>query len=328
MLSILMLALQSAPSFSLERYEIDARSSTIGFDGTSPVHDFTGKTHAITGDLRADLSDGGRIAGGAVWIETRTLDTDNSSRDKEMRELLGAQHFPQIVFQLDSVHATRGAGKDEYTAEGRFTIKGIEKARVLRFHVEPVAAHDGASHDLRVLGELRFNMTDHGIERPGILIAKVADEVRVWLDLRLHPVADVGVESRVRTLHVEEEFTPMVPEAAARKFSGTEYLWTSGATLVWDRRADPSWILGDAHGVALVDPRTGAAKPANELFQRAMEELSKSEHADPTWTSSVEESHGRRTLRITFAEETSARMPTWALDPAAWTNGPTRSAPH
>src|SRR3954466_1711004 len=94
-------ALQSAPTIGLDRFEVDARTSTIGFDGTSTLHDFTGKTHAITGDFRADAGDPARLVGGAVWIEARTLDTGNGSRDSDMRDVLDVSKYPQIVFRID-----------------------------------------------------------------------------------------------------------------------------------------------------------------------------------------------------------------------------------
>jgi polyisoprenoid-binding protein YceI len=329
MLALLLLALQSAPTLALERYEIDARASTIGFDGTSPLHDFTGKTHAITADLRADRADPGRLVGGVVWIDARTLDTDNHTRDGEMRDLLGVKEFPEIVFHLDSVQGRLDHGRGEFTAQGRFTIKGVEKARVVKFHIDPVPpAKDNSGRDLRVQGEVRFKMTDHGIERPGVLIAKVADEVRVWLDLRLRPVADAGVDALVRAVSVEEDFVPNEPGATPRKRSATEYAWTSGSRLLWERHLDPAWALEDAKGLFSVDPRTGNMQPATGLLESVMKQLSKPGLTGTTWSATVDEAGGRRTLRLSFGDEIAARLPAWALDPRSWCNGPAPAPVH
>jgi polyisoprenoid-binding protein YceI len=327
-LLVSLLATPSVPAFDLERYEIDARSSTVGFDGTSTLHDFTGKTHAITGDLRADPSDPSRLAGGAVWIEARTLDTDNRTRDGEMRDLLDVERCPQIVFRLDSVQRTRAGGAREFTAQGRFTIKGVEKPRVVRFHVDPVPPAPGEpAGELRVLGEARLCLTEHGIERPGVLFAKVDDAVRVWFDLRLRPVADPGVDAFVRTLRVDQEFLPLAPGNAPERTSGTDLLWRTDSSVLWERGLDRVWILEDAHGLASVDPRTGSSRPVGEPWGRALEQLSQPGITGTTRTTTFDEDGGRRTLRVRIDEEAPSRLPTWALDPPSWANGPARSAP-
>jgi len=330
MLSLLLLAfqtLQAPPALGIERYEIDPANSTIGFDGTSPLHNFSGKTHAITGDLRADRADIGHLAGGAVWIDVRTLDTGNNSRDEEMRDLLGAKKFPQIAFGLDSVQGQLVKGRLEYTAQGRFTIKGVEKPHLVKFHIDPVAPAKGEpEHMLRVLGELRLDMTEHGVKPPGVLITKVSDELRIWLDLRLRPMPDAGVDALVRTLKVEEEFTPSAPGAALQKQSSTELAWSSGTSRLWERRTDPLWVLGNADGLVSIDPRSGHAQAAAELLQQAMQQLAQPSISGTTWSSSADEASGHRTLRITFADEVPARLPTWALDPKSWSNGPAPAA--
>jgi polyisoprenoid-binding protein YceI len=322
MLSLLLVPLLAAPtpSLGLVRYEVDARTSTIGFDGTSTLHDFSGKTHAITGDLRADPADPTRLAGGAVWIEARTLDTGNGSRDDDMREVLDVDHHPQVVFRLENVRAQPTGPKGELSATGRFTIKGVEKSRVVHFRLVPFAAKENTGGALRVQGETRFNMTDHGIERPGILIAKVADEVRVWFDLTLRPVVDEGVEARVRTLHVEEQLAPLGGGAVVAEPARDETFWTSGSKRIWTH--GPTWVMKDDKAVASVDPRTGRSQPAAQIALRVMEQLEKSPAPGTTWSTSAEEERGVRTLRITFGEETPARIPSWALDPSSWSNGP------
>jgi polyisoprenoid-binding protein YceI len=323
-LMLFLLTARSAPAFGLERYEVDARASTIGFDGYSPLHDFTGKTHTITADLRADPADPGRLIGGAVWIEARTLDTDNKSRDSEMRDLLDVKDHPQIVFHLDSVQGKLVNGQGEFTALGRFTIKGVEKPRVVKFHVDPLADAPGEpAHRIHVQGETRFKMTDHGIEQPGILFAKVRDEVHVWLDLTLRPVADMGTEALVRTMQIEEEFVPRAPGGKSGNFSGTEHVWTVGSTRLWERSGAPEWCLKDEKGMAALDPCTGRTQAPTEFMKRLFDQLANDVPPGMTWTTSVDEALGRRTLRVTFAEESPARLPAWALDPHSWSNGPT-----
>jgi hypothetical protein len=194
---------------------------------------------------------------------------------------------------------------------------------VVKFHVDPIPhAKDDPQQALRVQGEVRFKMTDHGIERPAILFAKVSDEVRVWLDLTLRPISDGGAPALVRTLQVEEEFTRKTPGAAPTKSTTTELCWTIGSQRLWDRGPQPVWALKDEHDLVAFDPRTGRIDPPLEIMQRALDEFAKSGLEGTTWTTSVDEVDGRRTLRIKFGEEQPATVPKWALDPKSWSKGP------
>jgi polyisoprenoid-binding protein YceI len=320
-LLVSIVALQSPPSFGFARYEVDARTSTVGFDATSTLHDFTGTTHAISADLRADSDDPARLAGGAVWIEARTLDTGNGSRDDDMRDLLDVKDHPQIVFRLDSISGRLEAGRGDLTARGRFTIKGVEKARVVHFRFEPLPTPDGRI-TLHARGEVRFNMSEHGIKRPSILISKVGDEVRVWFDLTLRPMADEGVEATVRTLQIEEELVPNAKGSVARKRSDTESVWTAGDRRLWTRKLEPVWVEEDGHGVSTIDPRTGTSQASDALSKGLMDRLSQPIEAGSTWSASADEPDGRRTLRVTFGAQVPARAPAWAFDRHAWANGP------
>lgn len=310
-----LLASGTTPTLALQRYEIDAPKSQVGFDGSSTLHDFTGKTRAIGGELRADPLDPARLAGGVVWVEAKTIDTDNGSRDKEMRSVLDVEHHPRIEFRLDDVTGRLVQGRGEFRANGRFTIHGVEKPRTVAFKIEPLAPEQGGpAGALHVLGEARFKMTDHGLERPGVLFVKVADEVRVWLDLLLVPVKDPLLDALARPVEVVETFTPRGGKAAAWTKRGEEVFWRSGATRLWERRLAPDWILDGALGGRRLDPRTAAIVAPDEAWLEVLYATSKG----PAWTTTIQEADGERTLSFTFGAETAARLPAWALAPETW----------
>jgi hypothetical protein len=80
--------------------------------------------------------------------------------------------------------------------------------------------------------------------------------------------------------------------------------------------------MTDAHGLVAVDPRTGQTQPPPDLLRQAWDSLSKPGDPGTTWTTTVDEAAGRRTLRVTLGEEAEGRLPMWALDPRSWSNGP------
>lgn len=311
---------------ALQRYEIDAANSVVGFDGSSPFHDFTGRTHAVEGDLRSDSEDPARLAGGAVWVDARKLDTGNGSRDDEMRSLLDVEHTPFLVFHLDSVRSAGADAKGELLATGRFSIKGVEKTRVVHFHSTPVDANAAlGERELHVQGEVRFPMTEHGIERPGILFAKVADEVRVWMDLRLRPVTSPRVDASVRTLHVEETFVPKDAPSSVQSKKTDERFWHNDSASLWERGPGDSWALSGDHAAVELDPRSGARTPAAEWMTHALTRFAQDD-ATP-WTTSVDEPGGRRTWTVTLDAPTNSSLPSWVLAPATWRNDPEPPAP-
>jgi polyisoprenoid-binding protein YceI len=247
------------PKLALERWQVDARFSTVGFDGESTVHDFTGKTHAITGELRFDPGSVATCAGGAVWIEARTLDTDNSSRDEDMQKALDVATFPQIVFTLDRVNGKLTDGRGDLVGHGHFNVKGVETKKEFHFKVEP--AEGGTLH---VVGDAKLKLSEHDVKPPRVLFLKVKDDLRVWFDLRLAKVPAKLVRAKVRTLGFDEVGLRMKPGAA--RGSAETYdngnLWITDGGSVWERPAANKWLLDVLGRVEILDPGRAETRPA------------------------------------------------------------------
>jgi hypothetical protein len=89
-----------APTLGLARWRVVPARSTIGFDGVSSLHDFTGKTHDITGELRVDPRDPEHSAGGDVSFAAASLDNDNNG-------CATTNAVPRISFALDASLSAR-----------------------------------------------------------------------------------------------------------------------------------------------------------------------------------------------------------------------------
>ena len=234
----------------LGRYAVDPSASSIGFDGTSTLHDFTAKAGRFGGEARVDPSALSDLAGAVVWIETDSLDSGSSGRDGDMKELLESARHPWITFALRGAEGALDRWKGALKLYGTFSIRGVARERLAWARIEPRA--DG----FRAVGEVRFQMSEHGIKPPRKLILKTGDEVRVWFDLAFRKVPSRERPADVRTIGIREVVEGR--DGKKKERARTSRLWTCGDRLLWEREG--TWIVGSPAGTDGV-----AAGPAESL---------------------------------------------------------------
>ncbi|MGH7150594.1 MAG: YceI family protein, partial [Planctomycetota bacterium] len=244
-----------------DRYEADPASSSIGFDGSSSLHDFTAKAGRFGGEARLDPSSLSALAGGTVWIETGSLDSGSKGRDEDMKELLESTRYSRITFALDRAEGRLEAWRGDLALHGRFTVRGVEKERVVAARIEP---REGG---FRAVGEVRFKMSEHGIKPPRILLIKTADEVRVWFDLAFRRVRAEDLPATVRGVEVRER-TETADGGGEESVRQTR-LWSRDGRLLWEREG--TWIVGSSQAVVGLLPaqaaRLSLPAPAEESFR-------------------------------------------------------------
>lgn len=170
-------------------FKLDAKGSKVGFDGSSSLHDFTGATTALKGEVEFRLDAPADAPRAFVEVDARTLDTGNSSRDKDMHhDCLESAKWTTMQFKIESLAdlKTESATRFQARARGTFTCHGRERK------VEaPFKAELSGAAGLRIEGELRIKMSDFGITPPTALggLIKTHDDVRVWfvLEARSEP---------------------------------------------------------------------------------------------------------------------------------------------
>jgi polyisoprenoid-binding protein YceI len=158
--------------------------SKVGFDGSSNLHDFTGATTAVKGDVEFRLDQQADAPRAYVEIDARTLDTGNQSRDKEMHgDYLESAKWTTMSFKIESLVDLKpdGATRFQARARGTFTCHGKEKQVEAPFKAERVGATG-----LRIEGELPLKMSDFGITPPTAMggLIRTHDDVRVWFVLQ------------------------------------------------------------------------------------------------------------------------------------------------
>src|SRR6185503_5293381 len=63
--------------------------SRVGFDGESTLHDFSGATSQLAGEMEFDPSKPGDAPRARITVKATSLDTGNEDRDADMRKSLG-----------------------------------------------------------------------------------------------------------------------------------------------------------------------------------------------------------------------------------------------
>lgn len=166
-----------------QRFEVVPSLSRVGFDGRSTIHDFTGATSAVSGELAVRLAQPNEHPRGEIRVRSAALDTGDPARDKGLREHLEVEAHPELRFLVSDFQAASidaAGGRVTGTVRGEMTIHGI--SRPLAMPVE-VTADD--SHRLLIEGAADLSMTDYEVEVPSKLgLINMEETVRVWISIR------------------------------------------------------------------------------------------------------------------------------------------------
>lgn len=171
-------------------YQLSAKAKNrVEFHSKATLESFSGKAKSISAEFEIDPA---KItsARGKVIVDLRTLDTGIGLRNKHMCENhLQTDSFPNAVFILDSLvkYSVPFSGADAVTVHGVMTIHGVSRAVSARGVVSSLFDTDKR---LRIESEFPLKITDFGIPRPEFLFLKLAEEVKIVVDLTLEPVAE------------------------------------------------------------------------------------------------------------------------------------------
>ncbi len=166
-----------------QRLAIVPSLSRVGFDAKSTLHDFSGVTQKVEGELEVDLAQPALAPAGSVLVDARSLDTGMADRDAAMREHLDTQRHAQLRFtwtELRDAQVDLAQQRLSAVAVGRLSIKGVEREVAM-----PVQVSVDSSQRVGIEGELKLRLRDFGVEPPSQLgMIRVENEVRVWISLR------------------------------------------------------------------------------------------------------------------------------------------------
>lgn len=154
-------------------------NTAVHFAVDSTWHMIHGKTSGLAGELHlADPADPMSIRG-TVKIPVAKFDTDNSSRDSRMREVLNEPKYGSVEFTLESV---TGTCRPEDLKEGQSCTAKASGVLLIADHKEPVSIDFSITRNTAGFlagGSAQFSWRLFPIEDPSILIAKLHDDVTV-----------------------------------------------------------------------------------------------------------------------------------------------------
>ena len=170
-------------------YQLNPKAKNrVEFQSSATLESFSGKAKNITADFEIDPAILSKSTG-KLTVDLRTLDTGLELRNKHMRENhLNTDSFPNAVFDLDSVTgatAMASTGATNLTIHGTMTVHGVTRQVSAPGTLQ---AANGPAGTLQVRTEFPLKITDYDIPRPEFLFLKLAEEVKIVVDVTLEPV--------------------------------------------------------------------------------------------------------------------------------------------
>jgi polyisoprenoid-binding protein YceI len=163
------------------RYRIDPDRSQLWTFARSTLHPIDATVRGLEGHLEVALHADGRIdldapQSGHVELSVARLRSGNPLEDRELQRRIDARRYPTITGELTAM--TDGAEAGAYRVRGDLTFRGV----TLSYEDSmTVAALDADT--LQLEGESTFDVRDHGMDPPRILMIKVEPDVRVRVSI-------------------------------------------------------------------------------------------------------------------------------------------------
>ena len=161
------------------------QNTKVRFELDSTWHMVHGIVKNISGSAKLkDLSDKSSVSL-LVRFPVRSFNTDNRSRDKELRHVMGTEEFPDVIFEADRL--LDGCTPERVAAEmtcadlleSALTIRGVRKL----VRVPIIIAFNNSKFTIK--GSLPIRWSEFGVEDPSILIARVDPIVTVHFEAEL-----------------------------------------------------------------------------------------------------------------------------------------------
>ena len=158
LLTVLVAAL---PALAADTYNFDKAHTRIGFTAQHLViSSVEGRFKDFDGVIVVDPD----ITKSSVkiTIKTASVDTDNESRDNDLRnsEFLDVAKYPEMTFVSDKIEK-RGDG---YVAIGTFTLKGVSKKIELPFTFAGPITDPWGMQRVAAKASTKINRQDYGVK--------------------------------------------------------------------------------------------------------------------------------------------------------------------
>jgi polyisoprenoid-binding protein YceI len=159
--ALLTVLVAAIPALAADTYNFDKAHTRIGFTAQHLViSSVDGRFKDFNGVIVVDPD----ITKSSVkiTIKTASVDTDNESRDNDLRnsEFLDVAKFPEMTFVSDKIEK-RGEG---YVAIGTFTLKGVSKKIELPFTFAGPITDPWGLQRVAAKASTKINRQDYGVK--------------------------------------------------------------------------------------------------------------------------------------------------------------------
>ena len=158
---LVVFVLATLPALAADTYTFDKAHTKIGFTAQHLViSTVDGRFKDFDGTITLDPNDITKSSV-KVSIKTASVDTDNASRDNDLRnsEFLEVAKYPEMTFVSEKIEK-RDSG---YVAIGTFTLKGVSKTIELPFTLGGPIDDPWGNSRLAVHASTKINRKDYGV---------------------------------------------------------------------------------------------------------------------------------------------------------------------
>lgn len=164
-LSLVLFA--NASNLSVQNGEIIAHTEVFGDSQINPT----------TKDVKADLTMNDSIESikGKIYFDTISLISDKKTRDEHMYELLQAEKFKTITFDIRSITKV----DVDYEIKGVLTLNGVQR------NIKAKISINKQNNQLLLTGGFSFNLTDFSLEPPTMMFLTVRNQTDISYNIIL-----------------------------------------------------------------------------------------------------------------------------------------------
>lgn len=162
LLVLFTLTALTANKLVLENGEVIAHTEIFGDKNIDP------KTKKIYTNLQYE-NDFSNIKG-TIWINSIDLESEDSSRDKNMYDLLKSKINPKISFDFINV---RKIDKDNYMIEGFISLNKVSRK------VKALTKISKSNNKVFFDGVFNIHLTDYNLEPPTLLFLTVRNKIDI-----------------------------------------------------------------------------------------------------------------------------------------------------
>lgn len=185
-LTILILpTLAFAQDVEIFPQNLSSENTIVKFEVDSTWHLIKGVAREVNG--RVWISDVTNLSSVSadILFAIKSLDTDNSMRDDRLREVMAADKYPNVRFQMLGVTKACDLAKLEVNVECTTELKGRLRIRDVTKELLIPARIIKKKENYSINGKTSIQWADYGVEDPSILIAKLDKTVVISFEVNL-----------------------------------------------------------------------------------------------------------------------------------------------